>query len=93
MGPRTVAARKGALDLQLPRPRANHGSALEQCLPCVDHVARQLDKICKRPHFARLRARVAHCDYKLSERRAEEWLLVEWPASEIRPAKYWLAAS
>ena len=29
--------------------------------------------------FARLRVRVAHRDYNLTESRPEEWLLVEWP--------------
>ena len=32
--------------------------------------------------FARVRVRVAHRDYTLSERRSEEWLLVEWPKGE-----------
>lgn len=41
--------------------------------------------------FARLRVRAAHRDYTLSERRAEEWLLVEWPEGESGPTKYWLA--
>ena len=29
--------------------------------------------------FARLRVRVAHRDYNLTESRPEEWLLIEWP--------------
>ena len=29
--------------------------------------------------FTRLRVRVAHRDYNLTESRAEEWLLIEWP--------------
>jgi SRSO17 transposase len=41
--------------------------------------------------FARLRVRPAHRDYNLGEPRAEEWLLVEWPAEETGPTKYWLA--
>ena len=41
--------------------------------------------------FARLRVRAAHCDYKLSESRPEEWLLVEWPKAEKQPTKYWLS--
>jgi len=41
--------------------------------------------------FARLRVRPAHRDYHLGEPRAEEWLLVEWPAEENEPTKYWLA--
>jgi SRSO17 transposase len=41
--------------------------------------------------FARLRIRVAHRDYYLTESRAEEWLLIEWPTDESAPTKYWLA--
>jgi len=43
--------------------------------------------------FARLRVRAAHRDSKLAERRPEEWLLIEWPAGESAPAKYWLATA
>ena len=41
--------------------------------------------------FARLRVRPAHRDYNLGEPRPEEWLLVEWPAEEKEPTKYWLS--
>jgi len=41
--------------------------------------------------FARLRVRVTHRDYQLTERRAEEWLLIEWPKVEDEPIKYWLS--
>jgi len=41
--------------------------------------------------FARVRVRVAHGDSKLSERRPEEWLLIEWPKDEEAPTKYWLS--
>ena len=41
--------------------------------------------------FARQRVRPAHRDTKLSEPRAEEWLLIEWPEGEAEPTKYWLA--
>jgi len=41
--------------------------------------------------FARVRVRVAHGDNKLSESRAEEWLLIEWPKDEEEPTKYWLS--
>ena len=41
--------------------------------------------------FARLRVRVAHRDYALTESRPEEWLLIEWPEGEEKPAKYWLS--
>jgi len=32
--------------------------------------------------YARLRVRAAHRDERLKERRAEEWLLIEWPEDE-----------
>ena len=35
--------------------------------------------------------RAAHRDHKLSEPRADEWLLIEWPEGEAEPTKYWLA--
>ena len=41
--------------------------------------------------FTRLRVRVAHRDYNLTESRPEEWLLIEWPEEEKEPTKYWLS--
>src|SRR5215510_11501981 len=41
--------------------------------------------------FARVRVRVAHCDYWLSETRSEEWLLIEWPKGAREPTKYWFS--
>jgi SRSO17 transposase len=41
--------------------------------------------------FARRRVRPAHRDTELSQPRAEEWLLIEWPQGEAEPTKYWLA--
>jgi len=41
--------------------------------------------------FARVRVRVAHRDYRLTETRPEEWLLIEWPKDEKEPTKYWLS--
>ena len=41
--------------------------------------------------FARQRVRPAHRDTELSQPRAEEWLLIEWPENETEPTKYWLA--
>jgi SRSO17 transposase len=41
--------------------------------------------------FARQRVRPAHRDNLLSEPRAEEWLLIEWPEDETEPTKYWFA--
>jgi SRSO17 transposase len=41
--------------------------------------------------FAAVRVRAAHRDYKRSEPRPEEWLLIEWPQEEKDPTKYWLS--
>jgi SRSO17 transposase len=35
--------------------------------------------------------RPAHRDNLLSEARAEEWLLIEWPEDETEPTKYWFS--
>ena len=41
--------------------------------------------------FARVRIRIAHRDYQLTAGRPQEWLLIEWPAGEDEPTKYWLS--
>lgn len=41
--------------------------------------------------FAAVRVRPAHRDYQRREPRAAEWLLIEWPAGESAPTKYWLS--
>lgn len=41
--------------------------------------------------FAAVRVRVAHRDYLRHEPHPEQWLLIEWPATEIEPTKYWLS--
>jgi SRSO17 transposase len=41
--------------------------------------------------FARLRVRAAHRDERRATPRPEEWLLIEWPADETAPTKYWLS--
>lgn len=41
--------------------------------------------------FARVQVRAAHRDFKLSDCRPEEWLLIEWPEGEPEPTKYWLS--
>ena len=41
--------------------------------------------------FAAVRVRPAHRDHNRSQPYPQEWLLVEWPASETEPAKYWLS--
>jgi SRSO17 transposase len=41
--------------------------------------------------FAAIRVRPAHRDYNRSTARLEEWCLIEWPAGEPEPTKYWLS--
>lgn len=41
--------------------------------------------------FAAVRGRPAHRDYWRSTPRPEEWCLIEWPAGEKEPTKYWLS--
>jgi SRSO17 transposase len=41
--------------------------------------------------FVLTRVRPAHRDTKLTEPRAAEWLLIEWPQGEAEPTKYWFA--
>jgi SRSO17 transposase len=42
--------------------------------------------------FAAVRVRPAHRDHLRHEPRPEEWFLVEWPAGEREPTKYWLSS-
>ena len=44
-----------------------------------------------RSRFAAVRVRPAHRDYWRAEPHPEEWLLIEWPADETEPTKYWLS--
>jgi SRSO17 transposase len=41
--------------------------------------------------FAAVRVRPAHRDYERSTPRPEEWCLMEWPAGEPEPIKYFLS--
>jgi SRSO17 transposase len=41
--------------------------------------------------FAAVRVRPAHRDTQRSEPWPEEWLLIEWPAGDAEPAKYWFS--
>jgi SRSO17 transposase len=41
--------------------------------------------------FAAMRVRAAHRDYHRSTPRPEEWCLIEWPADEPEPTKYFLS--
>ena len=42
--------------------------------------------------FAAVRVRPAHRDHLRHGPRPEEWFLVEWPAGEREPTKYWLSS-
>ena len=44
-----------------------------------------------RSRFAGMRIRPAHRDYERDEPHPQQWLLIEWPASEAEPVTYWLA--
>jgi SRSO17 transposase len=44
-----------------------------------------------RSRFAAVRVRPAHRDYWRAQAHAEEWLLMEWPAGELQPTKYWFS--
>ena len=41
--------------------------------------------------FAAVRVRPAHRDYQAATARPEEWCLIEWPAGEAQPTKFWLS--
>lgn len=41
--------------------------------------------------FACVRVRPAHLSHLATVLRPEEWLLVEWPAGDAEPLKYWLS--
>ena len=41
--------------------------------------------------FAAVRVRPAHGDFRRSEPRPGEWLLVEWPEGKEEPTDYWLS--
>lgn len=43
--------------------------------------------------FAAVLVRPAHRDYLGTEMRAEEWLLIEWPAGDLEPLKYFLSTA
>ncbi|MCC6159318.1 MAG: IS701 family transposase [Deltaproteobacteria bacterium] len=43
--------------------------------------------------FAAVRVRAAHRDYWKAEPREREWLVIEWPPREKKPAKYWLSTA
>jgi SRSO17 transposase len=42
--------------------------------------------------FTAVRVRPANRDYERSEPLPEQWLLIEWPADETEPTKFWLGS-
>jgi SRSO17 transposase len=58
----------------------------------IEKLARSLPSSAFRSiTFAAVRIRVAHDDLSRRVARAEEWLLIEWPAEEKEPRKYWIS--
>ena len=66
--------------------------ALNQPSSAFKHITwRQGTERKLRSRFAAVRVRPAHRDYWKAEPHAEEWLLIEWPAGEPEPNKYWIS--
>jgi SRSO17 transposase len=95
--PRRRAGRKGRPPTRLRRdsehqPVSAHELALELPKSAWTTIRwREGTKGRMRSRFARARVRPAHRDTKRHEPREQEWLLVEWPAGEGKPTKYWLS--
>ncbi len=90
VGPRATAkahppGRQASTDLSQatrPRPAKARLATVKWREGAAEHLSSR---------FARMRVRVAHRDYNLTEGRPEEWLLIEWPKGENEPTKYWLS--
>jgi SRSO17 transposase len=88
---------RGRPPILLRRDKGHQPLSLKQLAESLPPISwrqvswRQGTKQKLRSRFAALRVRVAHRDYWRSELPAEEWLLMEWPAEETEPTKYWLA--
>ncbi len=52
---------------------------------------REGDNAVPRSRFARVRVRTADRDRERTRPRAEQWLLIEWPAGHEEPMQYWLS--
>lgn len=68
--------------------------ALAQALPSSawQNVSwRQGSNAALSSRFAAVRVHPAHRDDRNTEMRAAEWLLIEWPADEAEPSKYFLS--
>lgn len=88
---------RAAAEAPSPRQQASAGlgrracsSLAQACLAREQMAGGRAEPLSSR--FARLRARAAHRDFALAAPRPEEWLPIEWPEGEEKPAKYWLSA-
>ena len=73
------------------RSRSRHSrSACPSALGARSNGEKARPRAC-RSRFARVRICVARRDFKRSESRPQEWLLIEWPKGETEPTKYWLS--
>ena len=99
-GPKPALARKGhtGRPRKLLRRDAKHRPVSEKQLALTLPTEawkkvswRQGVKRKLQSRFAVLRVCPAHRDYGRSEPFPEEWLVIEWPAGEPEPTKYWLS--
>jgi len=77
-----------------PRHRPVSVTALATALPSVMWQTvtwRAGTRGAMRSRFACSRVRPAHRDKRRTEPRPVEWLLIEWPATEPAPTKFWLS--
>ena len=77
-----------------PRHRPVSVAALATMLPTAmwqTMTWREGTRGAMRSRFAYARVRPAHRDEQRAEPRAVEWLLIEWPAGEPTPTKFWLS--
>lgn len=75
------------------QPVAVHALALGLPAQCWQAVRwREGTKGAMSSRFAAVRVRAAHRDYNRVTPRELEWLLIEWPATEKAPIKYWLSS-
>jgi SRSO17 transposase len=84
------------------RPKLLQRSAEHQPIPVEDLALglpasvwkkiswRKGTKEALRSRFAAVRIRPAHRDMCSTEPWPEQWVLVEWPTTEVKPTKYWL---
>ena len=91
VGPRptTEAASAATTSISRSRSRNSRSSLPKRAWRTIEWREGTAERLSSR--FARVRVRAAHRDYKLTDGRPEEWLLIEWPKGEDEPTKYWLS--